>query len=145
LTLKRCMRVRAICRHRATIGTAWKTMASARVCCSSPEAICYWFGASLIAWGILSFAELYWHPLRWYAASTALLAMGIGCVANWSRNRSFHCAITAPLFLIAGVLFALGDLGLLRVNASFVWLLVLFGTITSFALEWRYTRRAQFQ
>jgi hypothetical protein len=118
-------------------------MVSTRVCCSSPEAICYWFGASLIAWGILSLAGMYWHPLRWYAASTALLAMGIGCVANWFRNRSFHCAITAPQFVIAGIVFALGDMSLVRVNASFIWLLVLLGTVGAFALEWRYAKRAQ--
>ena len=101
-----------------------------RFCCSSPQAIRYWFVASLIAWVILSLAGLYWHPLRWYAASTALFGMGIGCVANWFRNRSFHCAITAPLFLIAAVVFALADRSVLRVNASFVWLLVLLGTAT---------------
>jgi hypothetical protein len=115
---------------------------SIRVCCSSPEAIRYWFGASLIAWLILSLAGMNWHPLRWYAASTALFAMGIGCVANWFRNRSLHCAITAPLFLIAAVAFALADLRVLRVDASFVWLLVLLGTATAFAVEWRYARRA---
>jgi len=123
--------------------TERKIMVGPRVCCSSPEAICYWFGASLIAWGVLSLAGMYWHPLRWYAASTALFAMGIGCVANWFRNRSFHCALTAPLFLVAGVVFALGDMSLLRVNVSFIWLLVLLGTATAFALEWRYAKRAQ--
>jgi hypothetical protein len=34
--------------------------------------------------------------------------MAIGCLANWLRNRSFHCAITGPLFLIAGGVLALG-------------------------------------
>jgi hypothetical protein len=34
--------------------------------------------------------------------------MAIGCLANWLRNRSFHCAITAPLFLIAGIAFSAG-------------------------------------
>ena len=112
-----------------------------RGCCSTPEAIRYWFVASLLAWGILSLVGMYWYPLRWYAASTALFGMGIGCVANWFKNRSFHCALTAPLFLIVGIVFALADRSVLRVNVGTVWLLVLLGTAAAFGLEWRYTRR----
>ena len=81
-----------------------------RACCSSPAAMCYWFAASLIAWGVLSVVGAYWHPLHWYSASTTLFAMAMGCVANWLRNRSFHCAITGPLFLIAGIFFLFADL-----------------------------------
>src|SRR5215472_1595015 len=87
------------------------------VCCTSPAAICYWFAASLIAWIALAVASAYWHPLRWYAASTILLAMGIGCVANWLKNRSFHCSLTAPLFLFGGLLFLLADRRVTRYSA----------------------------
>src|SRR2546429_6608521 len=61
---------------------------SREVCCSSPAAMCYWFATSLIAWGVLGVAGVYWSPLHWYSASTILLAAGIGCIANWLRNRS---------------------------------------------------------
>jgi hypothetical protein len=27
----------------------------------------------------------------------------IGCSANWLRNRTLHCAITAAVFLVAGM------------------------------------------
>src|SRR5437870_9335645 len=60
---------------------------SREVCCSSPAAMCYWFATSLIAWGVLGVAGVYWSPLHWYSASTILLAAGIGCIANWLRNR----------------------------------------------------------
>jgi hypothetical protein len=33
-------------------------------CCSSPAAMCYWFVASLIAWGVLSLIGIYWRPLH---------------------------------------------------------------------------------
>jgi hypothetical protein len=104
--------------------------------------MCYWFAASLIAWGVLGAAGTHWHPLRWYAASTTLFAMGIGCVANWLRNRSFHCGITAPLFLIAAVFFLLADLGISAVNVGLVWSLVFLGTGIAFLLEWRYAKRS---
>jgi hypothetical protein len=117
-------------------------MAESRgACCSSPTAIWYWFAASLIAWGALSLIGLRWHPLHASAAVTILLALAIGCFANWARNRTFHCALTGPLFAIAGAAFLLSDTGVMRVNNAVVWAVVLIGTGIAFVLEWRYAKR----
>jgi hypothetical protein len=70
----------------------------AEACCSSPAAMCYWFIVSLIAWGVLSLIGIYWRPLHASSEAACLFAMAIGCFANWLRNRSFHCAITGPVF-----------------------------------------------
>jgi hypothetical protein len=109
-------------------------------CCSSPTAMCYWFAASLIAWGVLSLVGIYWHPLHALSAATILFAMAIGCVANWLRNRTFHCGITGPLFLTAAVVFLLSDASMVHVNSRVVWLFVLIGVGIAFLLEWRYTK-----
>jgi hypothetical protein len=111
-------------------------------CCSSPAAMCYWFAASLVAWGVLSLVGLYWRPLHALSAATILFAMAIGCVANWLRNRSFHCAITGPLFLIAAIVFLLAGMHIAHVNAALVWSLLLIGTAIAFLLEWRYAKRS---
>jgi hypothetical protein len=105
-------------------------------CCSSPAAMCYWFAVSLIAWGGLSLIGIYWRPLHALSADTIFLAMAIGCVANWFRNRTLHCAITAPLFLTAAAVFLLSDLNLVHVNSLLVWLFVLIGVI-AFLVELR--------
>jgi hypothetical protein len=110
-------------------------------CCTSPAAMCYWLTVSLIGWGVLSFIGTYWRPLHASSAAAFLFAMAIGCFANWLRNRSFHCAITGPLFLLAGVVFLLSDAGMVTVNTLWVWSLVLIGTGVAFLLEWRYARR----
>jgi hypothetical protein len=110
-------------------------------CCSSPAAICYWFIVSLIAWGVLSLIALYWHPLQASSAAVCLFAMAIGCLANWLRNRSFHCAITGPLFLIGGVVLLLSGVRLIHVDTRWVWPLVLIGTGIAFLLEWLYAER----
>jgi hypothetical protein len=81
----------------------------AEACSSSPAAMLYWFIASLVAWGALSLIGIYWHPLHASSAVACLFAMGIGCVANWLRNRSFHCTMAAPIFLIAGIVFLLSS------------------------------------
>jgi hypothetical protein len=107
-------------------------------CCSSPKAMCYWFAASLIAWGVLSFIGVYWRPLHRSSATTILFAMGIGCVANWVRNRTLHCAFTAPLFLIAAVLFLLSEASIVHVNTILIWPFVLIGVAAAFLVEWRY-------
>jgi hypothetical protein len=107
--------------------------------------MCYWFAASLIAWGVLGIAGIYWHPLDWYSAPTILFAAGIGCIANWRRHRSFHCAITAPLFLISAILFLVDSLGIARVNVSLVWSLLFVGTGIAFLLEWKYAKRSASQ
>jgi len=112
-----------------------------RACCSSPAAICYWVAASLCAWGLLSLVGIYWHPLHASSASTILFAMAIGCAANWLRNRTFHCAISGPVFLIAGFVFLLPDVVTVRVSTSWVWPLVLIGVVVAFLLEWRYAKR----
>jgi meiotically up-regulated gene 157 (Mug157) protein len=67
--------------------------------------------------------------------------MAIGCLANWVRNRSFHCAITGPLFLIGGVVFLLSGVGAVHVNTRWVWPFVLIGAGIAILLEWRYAKR----
>ena len=86
-------------------------------CCSSPAALCYWFVVSLVTWGVLSLIGIYWHPLHTSPAAACLFAMAIGCLANWVKNRSFHCAITGPLFLVAGTVLLLSGVRMARVNA----------------------------
>jgi hypothetical protein len=106
-------------------------------CCRSPAAMCYWFAASLIAWGVLSLIDFYWRPLHVLSAATILFAMAIGCLANWLRNRTLHCAITGPLFLIAAVVFLLSNVSMAHVNGLLVWPFVLIRVGIAFLLEWR--------
>ena len=115
----------------------------AEACCSSPAAICYWFIVSLIAWGLLSLIGIFWRLL--HASSAAcLFAMAIGCLANWLRNRSFHCAITGPVFLIGGGVFLLSEMHKVNVNTSWVWPFVLIGVGIAFLLEWQYAKHSAF-
>jgi hypothetical protein len=99
----------------------------AQACCSSPATIGYWLAISLMAWGVLSLIGMYWHPLHASSPATCLLAMAIGCLANWLRNRTFHCAGTGPIFLIAGAVFLFSDARMIHVNSLWVWPFVLLG------------------
>jgi hypothetical protein len=68
--------------------------------------------------------------------------MAIGCVANWLKNRTFHCGITAPVFLIGGTVFLLSGLGTIHVSTAWVWPFVLISVSIAFLLEWRYAQRS---
>jgi hypothetical protein len=61
---------------------------------------------------------------------------------NWARNRTLHCRITGPLFLIAGVLFLLSGKDLLAVSPRLIWTIVAISTGVAFLLEWRIAARA---
>jgi|HubBroStandDraft_2_1064218.scaffolds.fasta_scaffold579995_1 hypothetical protein len=111
-------------------------------CCSSPAALCYWFIVSMFAWAVLSLIGIYWLPFHAPSAAACLFAMAIGCFANWRKNRSFHCAITGPLFLIAGVAFLLVRGRVMHINTVLVWRLVLIGIGIAFLLELRYAKRS---
>ena len=110
-------------------------------CCSSPSSMRYWCVFSLIAWGLLSLLGVGWHPLHATSAATILFAAAIGCFANWIKNRTFHCGISAWIFLAGAVAFLLRDTGVIQIEPRFVWLFVAAGTVLSFILEWRYATR----
>ena len=110
-----------------------------KVCCSSPASICYWLIVSLAAWAVLALIGMLWHPLHAYSAATCLLAMSVGCFANAYKNRTYHCVLTGPLFLLAAIL--LLATGSFHIKAGFIWAGVLVGTGVAFLLEWRYSRK----
>lgn len=112
------------------------------VCCSSPASMCYWFVVSMVAWGFLVLVGMHWRLLRAFSAQTILFAMAIGCIANWTKNRTLHCGITAPLFLIAAGLLLLSDAHVVHVRPDLILPLVIAGTGIAFLIEWRHHRRS---
>src|SRR5215472_19233812 len=96
------------------------------VCCSSRASICYWLVASVAAWAVLTTMGPFWHPKQATSAVTCLLAMAIGCFANAAKNRTYHCLLTGPLFLIAAIL--LLSWNLTRVKPRVIWAGVILGT-----------------
>jgi hypothetical protein len=57
-----------------------------------------------------------------------------------SKTALFHCAITGPLFLIAGIAFLLAGRSAMHLNTVLIWRLVLIGIAVAFLLEWRYAK-----
>jgi hypothetical protein len=64
-------------------------------------------------------------------------ALGAACFANFSRNRTLHCGITGPLFLIGALAAALLEAGAWTLDLGAVWGIILVGVGVALAIEWR--------
>ena len=69
--------------------------------------------------------------------------MAVGCAANWVKNRTLHCGITAPLLLLAGLVSLLSEIHIIYVDNDLVGPFVLTGVGIAFLLEWRYAERSR--
>src|SRR5579864_1122424 len=115
-------------------------LARRNACCSSPAAVKYWLCVTICSWAIISLVGAIWQPLHATSAVTILFAMSAGCFANWIRNRTYHCFIDGPLFLVAGGLFLLRAIGLAHFPSWAIWAPLLVGVSLSFWLERRISR-----
>lgn len=106
-------------------------------CCTSPQSLCYWGCAFLIfyAIGLGLVFSLHWQP---YELVVLFTALALACFANLARNRTFHCAITAPFFLLVALAFGLEAAGLWKVGAKLLWPAIAIVVCAAFLLEKRF-------
>jgi mercuric ion transport protein len=74
-------------------------------------------------------------PWGAFLAAAGFAVAGALCVGNTLRCRRTHCAITGPLYLVAGLLF-LARAGGLSVPASLIVAFAVVGTTIAFVPEW---------
>ncbi len=103
-------------------------------CCTTRAAARYWAIVFVAALVPLVIAGIYWRPL---APAAVAFAAGIACVANWSRNRTYHCRISGPILLIAGVVLLLASTRVIRADLNVVGIIAITGVAFSLLLEWR--------
>ena len=109
----------------------------ARSCCTTPAAMCFWAAAFVLVYGAGLLLSSLWPPLSPFGDTLILAALGIACVINFSRNRTLHCGIIGPIFLVGAVAAALIESGRWAADLSAVWGVVLVGVGIAFVLEWR--------
>ena len=110
---------------------------AARSCCTTPSALCFWSATALVLYGGELLLGAVWPALRAFHSTLILLAMGGACVLNYRRNRTLHCVITAPVFLVAAVVMALSEGGIWPVSDRVLWGVVLVAVAVAFLIEWR--------
>lgn len=93
--------------------------------CTTPAALGFWFAAFLVLYGSGLLVLEVWPDLRGYKGALLFAAIGMACLANFAWNRTFHCAITGPLFLVAAGALAMNEAGAWHVPMSLVWGVIL--------------------
>lgn len=108
-----------------------------QTCCTSPAAMWFWAAAFVRLYGVGLFARSTWPVFEPYGDTLLLAARGLACFIDFSRNRTLHCGLTGPLFLIAAIVAVLMEAGVWSVNENALWGLVLVGVALAFLIEWR--------
>ena len=112
-----------------------------QTCCTSPAAMWFWTAAFVVLYGIGLFARSTWPVFEPYGDTLLLAALGLACFINFGRNRTLHCGLTGPLFLLAAVVALLIEAGVWGVNEEVLWGVVLVGVALAFLIEWRVVGR----
>ena len=78
-----------------------------------------------------------WPAVRPFGDTLILAALATACVINFRRNRTLHCGITGPLFLLGAVAAATIEGGAWQFDMTVIWGIVLLGAGIAFVVEWR--------
>ena len=96
----------------------------------------YWAIAFVVvALILIATAGTLWTAGRHSNEVALLLAAAIACFANYRKNCTYHCRLTGPLFLVAGVILILDTRGMRVIPESGLWAIVIAGTLIAFGLE----------
>jgi hypothetical protein len=106
-------------------------------CCTTPSAMGFWAAAFVLLYGAVLLLASVLPALGLYGDTLILAALGGACFVNFSRNRTLHCGITGPIFLIGAVAAALIESGRWLADLSIVWGVVMLGVGIAFVVEWR--------
>lgn len=115
-----------------------------RSACAMTWAACGYWALAFVVVGLIlvATAGTLWTAGRHSNEVALLLAAAIACFANYRKNCTYHCRLTGPLFLAAGVILILETRGVRLIPESWLWAIVITGTCLAFGLEAWHARRA---
>jgi hypothetical protein len=96
----------------------------------------FWGAVFVLAYGATIAIRSTWAVAEAYGDTLLLGALGAACVINFARNRTLHCGMTGPLFLVGAVVAALIESDRWNLDLDVLWASVLAGVIVAFLLEW---------
>jgi len=110
----------------------------ANSCCTTPSSLCFWAAVFLVFYGLSLMLRTIWPALDGFEQTLILAALGAACVINFRHNRTFHCAFTGPIFLLAAFVAAFMEAGIWNIDARTLWGFVLVASgLVFLLLEWR--------
>ncbi len=112
-----------------------------QTCCTSPAAMWFWAAAFAVLYAGGLVLRSTWPVFAPYGDTLLLAALGAACVMNFGRNRTLHCGLTGPLFLVAAIVAGLSEAGVWDVSEEALWGVVLVGVALAFLIEQRVVGR----
>lgn len=109
----------------------------ARSCCTTPAAMCFWAAMFVVIYGAGLLVRSAWPAVQPFGDTLILVALAAACLINFGRNRTLHCGMTGPLFILGAVAAGLIEAGTWQFDMAIVWGVVLLGVGISFIIEWR--------
>jgi hypothetical protein len=109
----------------------------ARSCCTTPTAIGFWAAMFVLIYGVGLLLRSVSPAVEPFGDTVILVALAGACVINFSRNRTLHCGITGPLFVLGAVAAGLIEAGAWQFDMVIVWGVVLLGVGLALVIEWR--------
>ena len=103
-------------------------------CCTTPAAMCFWAAAFVVLYGAGLVLTSVWPSLDPYGDTLLLAELGTACFINFGHNRTLHCGITGPIFILAAVVVGLIEAGAWAVDMSAVWGFVLIAVGIAFVI-----------
>lgn len=113
-------------------------MPARRYCCSSWQSLCFW-GCAFVVFYAVGLAAIYRLHAEKYQLTVLFVGLGLACVANFARNRTFHCMITAPFFLLVALAFAMDTAGVWKIPTGALWTIVVIVVCAALLIEQKFT------
>ena len=108
-----------------------------RSCDTTPSAIFFWAAVFVLAYGAGLLLRSVFPAFQPFGDTVILVALAGACFANFRCNRTFHCALTGPLFVVGAVAAGLIEANVLRLDMAIVWGVVVLGVVVAIVFEWR--------
>jgi hypothetical protein len=97
----------------------------------------FWAAMFVLIYSASLLLRSFWPAMRPFGDTLILVALAAACVVNFGCNRTVHCGITGPLFLLGAVAAALIEGGAWQFDMAIIWGVVLVGVAIAFIIEWR--------
>lgn len=112
-----------------------------RFSCCTPRVYGYYLAVFSILFGAGLLALQLWAGADRYFNAVLFASLGIACLVNLARNRTLHCLITGPFFLLVAAALALRAAGIWNISVPFLWPIVLIVVGAALLVEWRFAER----
>jgi hypothetical protein len=113
-----------------------------KACCTTtPAAMAFWAVAFVLVYGAAVLAGSFWPAVGHYGDTIILASLGVACFANFARNRTLHCGLSAPIFVLGALAAAAVEAGVWNLDLRVIWGTLLAVVAGALLIEWRTVRR----